>query len=96
MSQDLSSKRQNIARNAIVCSQQFVDALNGLLELKDERAKLGSPFSDTDFAGIDGLKHLTAGIIDVLFDDVVPSLQANYVDSGNGGRNEQNLLQMRK
>lgn len=95
MSQNLVPKRQNIARNAIDLSTQLVNAINGLLALKDERAKLGQDFQDTDFVGT-GLEQCTAGMIGTLFDFVVPSLQTNYEDAGNGARNKQILLQVRK
>lgn len=95
MSQDLVRKKQNLAASAIAYSTQLVDALNGLQALALERAVLGEDFQDSDFVTPD-LGHLTAGIVGTLFDFVVPSLQANYEDNVNAGRNRQILLQMRK
>ncbi len=95
MAQDLTNKRQNLASRAVAAVAQFTDALYALLELKDERSKLVSDFVDADFAGTD-LKHVTAAQMGTLFDFVVPSLQTNYLDAGNGARNEQILLQLRR
>lgn len=96
MAQNLREKRKNIARNTIIYSTQLVDALHGLLDLKEERAKLSEDFLDTDFPDSTDLMHLTAGIIGTLFDFVVPSLSANYQDDASGNRNKQILLQIRK
>lgn len=93
---DSTQKRRNIAEKTVTAATQFVDALNQLLELKEERAKLDGGFVDADFE-TDGLRHLSPGLVGTLFDFVVPDLQANYVDNDdNGGRNEQILLQVRK
>jgi hypothetical protein len=94
MAQDITAKRQNVASRAVAAATQIVDALNVLLELKDERAQFNGDFQDSDFAGT-ALKQLTAAMVGTLFDFVVPSLQTNYLDAGNGGRNKQILLQVR-
>lgn len=94
MAQDILAKRLNIAAKAVAASTQIVDALNTLLALKDERAKLTQDFQSADFDN-SNLKHLTAGMIGTLFDFVVPSLETNYIDTANGERNKQILLQVR-
>lgn len=95
MAQDISSQRQNVASKAVDASTRLVDALYDLLQLKDQRARFVGDFADADFAGTD-LKHLTAAQVGTLFDFVVPSLQTNYLDAANGGRNQQILQQVRK
>jgi hypothetical protein len=40
------------------------------------------------------LAYLDAGTVGVLFDFVVPDLEANYQDAANGGRNKQILQQV--
>jgi len=94
MAQDLTAKRLNVASKAMTAATQLVDALNVLLELKEERAVFGGDFQDSDFAST-ALKHVTASMVGTLFDFVVPSLNTNYLDAGNSGRNKQILLQMR-
>lgn len=94
MAQDLTTKRIHVAEKAVTACQNIVDALNVLLELKDERSKFAQDFQDGDFLR-DNLMHITPGMIGTLFDFVVPSLQTNYTDTDNGGRNKQILLQMR-
>jgi hypothetical protein len=94
MAQDLTTKRQTIINNAMVASADLVDALNKLLVLKEQRAELDQDFQEADF--IAGLNHATAAMMGTLFDFVVPSLQTNYLDVANGGRNQQILLQVRK
>lgn len=93
---DLTQKRQNIAKAMIVEATQFLDSLNALKELKLEKTKLGTDvFLDADF-NVDGLKHLSAGIVNVFFDDCVTSVDANMTDTANGGRNIQNFVAVRK
>lgn len=94
MAQDLTIKRQKIAESAMSASAQIVDALNTLLVLKEQRAKLDQDFQESDFVA--GLNHVTPNMMGTLFDFVVPSLQSNYLDVPNGGRNQQILLQVRK
>lgn len=94
MAQDLTTKRQTIINNAMAASTELVDALNKLLVLKEQRAELDQDFQAADF--VSGLDHATAAMMGVLFDFVVPSLQTNYLDVANGGRNQQILLQVRK
>lgn len=94
MAADSTQKRRNLAQKTIQASTQFVDALNTLIELKEERAKLDGGFVDADFE-TDGLRHLSPSLIGSLFDFVVPNLKDNYIDTANGGRNEQLLLQVR-
>lgn len=93
---DELNKRYNLAKKAIDAATRYVDALNDLVELKAERSKLSQPFQDADFAPVSDVQHLDAGMIAVLFDDVVPNLSANFIDVVNGGRNTQILLQIRK
>ncbi len=96
MTQDITLVRQNVAANTVIYATQLVDALYNLQKLSDQRGKFESSFQDSDFSNAANLKHLTASIVGTFFDFVLPSLQANYADSGNGGRNEQILLQMRQ
>lgn len=92
---DSTAQRQNVASRAVDAVTRLTDALYELQQLSDQRAKFASPFVDSDFAGTANTQ-LTAAMIGTLFDFVVPSLLANYQDTGNGGRNEQILLQMRQ
>lgn len=92
---DEVSKRRNLARKAVDAATQFVDALNTLLELKQERSTLAAAFVNSDFSTAE-LEHLDTGIVAVLFDDVVSDLETNFIDTANGGRNKQILLQVRK
>lgn len=95
-SADTAAKRLNVASKAVDAATAIVDNLNILLELQAERAKFAAgDFQDSDFVGTD-LRHLTAGILGNFFDFTVPSLNTNYLDSANGGRNQQNLLQLRR
>lgn len=94
MAQDLTQKRVNLATNAVFYSSQLIDALNGLAQLKTDRAFLSQDFQDADFTG--GLSHLTPGMVGTLFDFVLPSLQTAIEDSANSGRNKQILSQVRK
>ena len=96
MGQDLVSKRQNIAVNAVIYSTQLIDGLRGLLALKEERGKLGLDFQDSDFENREDLKHITAPMLGTLFDFVIPNVEKNYLDSENSGRNQQILLQVRR
>lgn len=91
---DQSLKRQTIAINAANQCARITDALNALAELKAEAAYAGD-FVDSDFTSSSLLKHITPGMMTTLFGFVVPSLQTNYDDSSNGGRNKQILLQVR-
>lgn len=93
MAQDLTQKRQNIATNAVIYGTQLVNAINGLLELQAQRGVLSQDFQDSDFSTTD-LKHLTSGMLGTLFDFVVPSLNTNFVDVANAGRNKQILRQI--
>jgi len=94
MAQDLTAKRQNIINAAMSAAAQLTDALNLLLVLKEQRAELDQDFQEADFTS--SLSHATPGMMGSLFDFVVPSLQTNYLDVANGGRNQQILLQVRK
>lgn len=94
MAVDEISKRQNIASKAVTAATALVDALNSLLDVKTQRDKLVSPFVDSDFTGT-ALKQIDAAMIGQLFDFVIPSLQTNYLDVANSGRNQQILLQVR-
>jgi len=94
MAQDISDQRRNVASKAVEAATKFVDSLYDLLQLKDQRAKFVSDFVDADFTNT-SLKHLTAAQLGTLFDFVVPSLNTNYIDAANGGRNSQILLQIR-
>lgn len=94
MSVDETSKRRNIASNTIIYVTQLTDALYQLQKLSDERAKLVDPFVDSDFTGTAN-SQANAAMIGTFFDFVLPSLVTNYQDAGNGGRNEQILLQLR-
>lgn len=91
---DEISKRRNLAIKAVDAATQFVDSLNTLLELRQERSNLVDVFIDSDFATAE-LEHVDAGMLGVLFDFVVPNLETNYTDTANGGRNKQILLQVR-
>ena len=44
----------------------------------------------------DNTPQLSAAMIGTFFDFVLPSLQANFVDTAIGGRNQQIMLQMRQ
>lgn len=95
---DETSKRQAMARATEQYVREFTDALNGLKALSDERGKLIVDFKDSDFTGPtinNDIVHLSSATLAQLFDFVIPSLDANYQDSGNGGRNKQILLQIR-
>lgn len=92
---DMTKKKQRLAADAARYSVQFVEALQGLLQLKAERSFLESDFADGDFVGTDSA-HMSAGTIRTLFDFVVPSLDAAFQDSSNGGRNKQILFQIKK
>lgn len=94
MAQDLTNKRKNLANNAITHAERLVDALNALVNLRQERGELAVDFQDPDFAGAN--IHITPGMMGTLFDFVVPSLLSNFQDAANGGRNEQILLQVRR
>lgn len=95
MAVDLVAKRQNLAAQVVDLSAKFTDALYALQQLADERSKLQEPFADSDFTGTD-LKHLDAATLGTLFDFVIPAFVTTYRDTGNGGRNEQILLQVRR
>jgi hypothetical protein len=100
MAQDISQQRFNVGVKAMNASVALVDALNTLLELKEQRGKFEADFQDTDFQSNGSTKHLTAAMMGTLFDFVVPALQTTYLDtsvpaSTNGGRNQQILLQVR-
>lgn len=92
---DYVQKKLNLAQKSVLAAEDFIDALNVLKELSDERSKLPQDFQDSDFVGTE-IPHLTAGILGTLFDFVVPSLAANYLDTANGERNKQILLQIKK
>lgn len=94
MAGDNTAQRQNLASKAVAAVTQLTDALYELQQLSDQRAKFLNPFLDSDFTGTANAQ-LTAAMIGVLFDAVLPSLLTNYQDAPNGGRNEQILLQMR-
>lgn len=92
MAQDQTSKRRNIATNAVTHCTNFLTALTNLIELSAQRGQSGD-FVDADFEGTD-LRHLTPGIVGTLFDFVVPSINTNFIDSANGNRNENIIRQM--
>lgn len=92
---DQSEKRRNIVRQAEIADKQIVDGLNTLKELRDERIVSGN-FLDSDFSSTTDLVHLDSTTVGILFDFVVPNLDANYQDAANGGRNKQILLQVHR
>lgn len=90
---DNTNQRINVATKMIAAATAVVDNLKLLNAYAEQRGKFTSPWQDTDFANTNS--QVTAAMIGVLCDFVVPSLQANYLDVANGGRNEQILLQVR-
>lgn len=96
MAADYYQKRKRMALRTVEAVEDFVDALYTLLELKDERSKFAEDFQDGDFVEDINLRHLSAATIGTFFDFVVPSLKDNFDDAGNGERNKQILLQVKK
>ena len=91
---DNTAQRQNVASQAVTAVTQLVDALYTIEKLAAVRSKFVNPFQDSDFAGTANTQ-LTAAMIGTFFDFVWPSLQTNFLDVADSGRNEQILLQMR-
>jgi hypothetical protein len=94
---DNTVQRQNVASSAVQLVTQIVDAIYELQKLHDQRSKFVNPFVDSDFTttGPSNINQLTAAMIGTFFDFVYPSLNTNFLDAGNGGRNQQIMLQMR-
>jgi len=76
MAQDLKLKRQVIAANGVKQSIAFIDALNALVALKEEKTRAGINFEDADFIA-QGLQHLTPYLVGLLFDIVIPHIQTS-------------------
>ena len=103
MATDNTAQRQDVARAAIAAATALTDAFYALGKLADERARFSSPFVDADFTGVAGLTQCNAAMIGTLFDFVLDPTGASgnnglvkwFGDAGNGGRNEQTLLQIR-
>lgn len=87
--------RQRLAAQAIELAADLVDNIYWLEQLKDQRARMGHEFQDSDFIGQKGLEHLTPYLVGSLFDFVVPALNAFFLDEANGGRNANILMQVR-
>lgn len=107
---DNTAQRRAVAQAAVQFVTNIADALYELQKLADQVSKFTSPFADSDFAAPAANTQLSAGILNVFFNNVLPALQAVYHDNAafagtgnqvytpdatNLGRNEQIMLQMR-
>lgn len=92
-----SVHRQNNANAAVIAVRDLLDAMNRLNALAVGRSKFVNPFVDSDFTG-GGLSHINAAMMGSLYDFTVNSatgIMAWYADAANGGRNQQNLEQIK-
>ncbi len=93
MSQDLTTKRRNIASNAVFYATQLWDALLALQELSAEHVVAGN-FEDADFDTTD-LQHLTPFMIGSLLDTHIPAIYDFVTDAGTPARKD-TILEVRR
>lgn len=108
---DNTVQRQNVAAKAVLAATAIIDNLNQCSDLSVQVSKFTSGFVDTDFENGAQNPQLSAGMLNVFFNNVLPVLKAvvadnatytgtgnqSYVpDSSNLGRNQQILDQMRQ
>jgi len=99
MPQSLTAKRLRVAGAAVSGATALYDAESGLKAAAAERAESGS-FTDAELQAESGLAHLTAFLVGLVLDSLVPDIEA-FLD-GKVSNNASNptrrsvLLQMRR
>lgn len=84
---DLAAKRKRLAENTVIQAGRLVEAVNALEALAVERSQVGN-FDDLEFAdtteGFD-LRHLSAFLVGLFLETIVPRLTTALDTSGTGG-----------